>query len=569
MAIYGPPLYGPHLYGVGGDVSSIPYFENEMQKKRDTTPLMLIEHIDVNGVVTDISRYYVSGANITRQKERAPDEIQAGDFDITLINHDDYFSEYKAGSLFYDVQYHFSRIRVSAGFVLPDGSTVTEPMAYGYIDELEAHEGESYVTLRCRDLIHRIIDEKLHHRSADETPDAGGGNVGDGTCSVIDTKPFAVQDEDWTLTCTTPGADGVAVFSVVGSVSGNIGDATSGTQFSDDTAGIRFTIRAGSTPWSGGDTFTFSSKGRPQWTQENPVKIIWAILTGYNYDTDVQESWAAGVFDLDHTQSDDNTDIDYASFVNAVDQVSGTVLTGFIDYDEPARDVLESLLLLFLGSLFTNADGKIVVKTWSPSLEGVARVFADSAKITECGYVRSVNEIINHVVVSYKKTANWEFSGDEIVYDGRFIEQDGDSVAKYGKLSEEYISRWYMSGGTHVEDLADRLLSRYAEPPLVIAFRTGTDGLLSEIGDKIYVTDDKWGFALAGAEISRITKSFDQPPMKVAITARRDTSMDTIYGYWGSRADEGDGISPQADTYSGASATDKLFCYLGRGYKMY
>jgi hypothetical protein len=568
MSLFGPSLYGPHLYGTGGDLNELPYFENEIGKLRDTTPRVVVEHISMDGTVTDISRYYDSGGNISREKERAPDEIQAGDFDITLFNHDDKFSEYKVGSLFYGTQYHFSMIRISVGFLLENGLVVTEPQCLGYVDELVAHSDESKVTLRCRDLMHRVIDEKLHLRVSEEEPSAGS-NTGNGTCSSVATKPFAVVSESWVVTCTTPGAEGVALFSVVGSVSGNVGTATSGTEFISASAGIKLTIQVGSIAWDSGDVFTFQTFAYPQWIQDNPAKIIWAVLTGTNYDTGAAEPWTASTLDLDSSQDDTNEDIDYASFVKAVDETSEFVLTGYVARDEAAQDFLESLLLLFLGSLYTDADGRIVLKSWVPSLEGTARVFAGSSKITELGYGRSINEVINYVRVGYKKTQTWQFSGDEVVFDGWYVAKDAGSITKYGKLSEEYSSRWYMSGGTHVQDFAERILDRYAEPPLVLEFSTGSDGLLSGIGQKIYVTDEKYGFDLAAAEISKITKDIDARPLKVEIVARRDTSMDTIYGYLGSRQDEGDGLSPQAATWATASAQDKLFCYLGRGYKMY
>jgi len=568
MTLYGPHLYGPELYGGAGSTEEQDFL-NEMARLRDSTPQIKVEHIAVDGTVTDISDYYESGGNFTREKERAPDEIQAGDFDITLINHDDYFSEYKAGSLFYGVQYHFSRIRISVGFMLPDGSTVLMDMCYGYIDELVAHSDESKVTLRCRDLMHRVIDENFHLRPSEETPTAGGTNVGNGTCSAINTKPFATVNESWTVTCTTPGADGVAKFSVVGTVSGSIGPATSGTEFSSTARGLKFTITAGATPWALNDAFTFQTFRHPEWTQENPAKIIWSVLTGYNYDANTVEAWADSVLDLDSTQDDANTDIDYESFVNAIDRVSTFTLTGFVDYNEGAQEFLENLLLLFLGSLYTAADGRITIRTWTPSFQSSVRVFADSEKMTDFGYSRTVNEIINHVRVTYKKTDSWEFSDEDVTYDGWYVAKDTGSITKYGKLSEEFTTRWYMSGGTHVEDFATRLLDRYAEPPLVIGFITGADGLLSEIGEKIYITDDKYGFTRVGAEISKITKNFDASPLNVEITARRDLSLDTLYGYLGSRIDEGDGYSPQASDWASATDQDKLFCYLGRGYKMY
>ena len=129
----------------------------EMVKLQGTKPLIKVEHIAIDTTVTDISAYYDSGASLTKEKERAPDQIQAGDFDVVLFNHDDYFSEYKASSLFYSTQYHLSKIRLSAGFILPDGTSEYVVMAVGYIDQIIAHESESKVTLRCRDVMYFIL----------------------------------------------------------------------------------------------------------------------------------------------------------------------------------------------------------------------------------------------------------------------------------------------------------------------------------------------------------------------------------------------------------------------------
>src|SRR3990167_6753107 len=128
-------------------------FQTEMARLQDSKPRTKVEYISPVSVTTDISAYYKSGAVFEQVKERAPDEIQAGDFDIILFNHDNYFSEYVATSLFYGGLYRRGKIKISQGFILPDGSEEYEVQAVGYIDQLVISNSESTVTLRCRDLI--------------------------------------------------------------------------------------------------------------------------------------------------------------------------------------------------------------------------------------------------------------------------------------------------------------------------------------------------------------------------------------------------------------------------------
>src|SRR6267142_3735304 len=218
-------------------------FQTEMARKRGSTPRTKIEFIDKSNITTDISAYFVSGANLEQIRERAPDQIQAGQFDIVLRNDDDKFSEFVPTSLLYGVDYHGARIRISEGFVLPDGTEEFEPQGVGFIDQLLTDPQSSQVTLRCRDLLWRIMDQKIHARPDAEVVVPGGSNVGDGNLSGLGKLPFVTVNETWTVTCTLGGADGVATFSVVGSISGSIGPATSGTEFVSTAKGIRFTIR--------------------------------------------------------------------------------------------------------------------------------------------------------------------------------------------------------------------------------------------------------------------------------------------------------------------------------------
>lgn len=93
-----------------------------------------------------------------------------------------------------------------------------------------------------------------------------GGNVGTGIIYGTSSSEFG-EVETWTITCTTPGGDGVAVFSVVGSVSGAKADATAGVPYSIPE--VSFTILTGGVDWSTSnpDSFTIAvTLGTALWT---------------------------------------------------------------------------------------------------------------------------------------------------------------------------------------------------------------------------------------------------------------------------------------------------------------
>lgn len=544
-------------------------FQTEMARKQDSHPKTKVEYIAIDGTVTDISAYYIGGARFQQGKERAPDEMQAGDFDILLNNATGYFSEYLPGSLLYTTKYHNARVRVSQGFVLPDGTEEYQQQATAYIDELMADMDQSQITLRCRDKIRNLLDRIIHRRPATETATAAGGNVGTGGCSAIETKPFKTKNETWTLTCTTPGADGVAIFSVVGSVTGAKGNATSGSEFSTGTGtgGIKFTITAGGVNWTAGDIFTFTTKQYPEWSGVNVIKIIWSILTGYNYDAGTAEAWSAQVLSFDHTKTTGNTDLDYTAFAQAITDTAtlgNFNLTGRVPYDTLAGDVIRKLVLLFLGSLFTNADGRISIKVYLPGTNPSAvAAYTDAIKNTRCGYSRSVDEVINYVSIAYKKTDKWEFSNESTVYDGNWVELNSASITDNDYLTQGYSVDWYAANGTHVQDLASKIVGKYGEPPLNIDFQTGMDALLTNVGDIITITDTKHNLTAIKGEVIKMLREFDVQPAHITLRVRRDSDLNSLYGKLGSRVNEGDGKSPQASTYGAATTSDKDFCYLG------
>lgn len=542
----------------------------EMARQQDAHPKTKIEFITVGGAVTDISAYYDSGANFQQQKDRAPDEIQAADFDIVLANHDNKFSEYDPTSLLYGIQYHGARIRVSEGFVLPDGTEEYQVKCVGFIDQIIADGSISRVTFRCRDLIRQLLDRALNPSPASELAVAAIGNIGNGLCSVVAVLPFKTKNELWTLTCTTAGASGVAQFSVIGGTSGNVGTLTVGTQFTtgSNAGGIKFNITAGSANFAIGDVFKFTTAQFPEFTSMNVVKIIWNVLTGYDWDSNTQSAWSGQVFAFDHTQSTANTDLDYTAFSNAITQINssgGYSLTGYCPRDVSAVDFVRNLMLMFLGSIFTGQDGRLTIKVYTPTFTAASgTLLSDAQKVTILGYTRTIDEVINYAVVSYKATQTWEFSDVTPAYDGTYVYSDATSVAKYNVIAQQYTFNWYATNGQHAINFAQRLIGKFGDPPLTVDFVTGLDAILLQLGDIVAITDTKYILSAVLCEIAIIQAGYDNNPAQIQIRARRDSALSATFGYLGSSANEGDGLSPQSGNYDTASASDKLFAYCGQ-----
>lgn len=82
---------------------------------------------------------------------------------------------------------------------------------------------------------------------------AGGGNVGNGTVGTVSAGLKTVT-EVITLTAITP-----TVFAVSGSLSGALGEATTGVGFT--SAVVNFLITVGGTPFAAGDSFTMAATG--------------------------------------------------------------------------------------------------------------------------------------------------------------------------------------------------------------------------------------------------------------------------------------------------------------------
>lgn len=117
---------------------------------------------------------------------------------------------------------------------------------------------------------------------------ANPANDGDGY--LRDLMPDSSSlPQTWTLTCTTGGGDGVAIFSVVGSTSGTQDALIAGLPYKNSF--FQCLMRIGPTNWTIGDSYTFSIvsnsiPGVQQWTE---LKYVAGVPQGY--------SGAGGYFD--------------------------------------------------------------------------------------------------------------------------------------------------------------------------------------------------------------------------------------------------------------------------------
>ena len=279
----------------------------------------------------DLTQYFLGASAVSQEKERSPDRIAAGDATLNFSNAGGLFTDTNTASFLYNVNYHNRNIVIEVGLELASGTVEYMKVATMKVRSINLSSDKSRVTIRVYDLIRRLLTETVNRKPESTVAVANAANVGNGTCSDVDVKPFVNVSQTWTLNCTLAGAS--ATFSVVGSVSGNIGTATVGTEFLNaTTGGIKVTVRSGSVNFALDDKFTFSTVKMMEFNVVNPIKIIWSVMTGTNYDTGADEDWKTRTPQLDGTRTSANVDLNYAAFASAVDN-STFDIKGFVPWD--------------------------------------------------------------------------------------------------------------------------------------------------------------------------------------------------------------------------------------------
>lgn len=540
-----------------------PEFTSLLDRKDGLLPHRRITwELDAGDV--DLTPYYLGASAIHQEKERSPDRVSAGDATLTFSNESGIFTDTNSSSFLYQVNYHNRNLVIEIGLELANGSIEYMKVATMKVRSINLSSDKSRFTIRVYDQIRRLLTETVNRKPESMVPVAAGANVGNGTCSDIDIKPFVMVSESWTLTCTLGG--GSATFSVVGSVSGNIGTATVGTEFLNaTTGGIKFTVRSGTVNFSIGDVFTFSTVKMMEFNVVNPIKIIWSVLTGTNWDTGAAEAWQDRTPQLDSTRASTNVDINYPAFELAVDN-STFNLKGFVPWDYDLVQLVEELILHFLGSTNVDSAGRFVVKVWRPEIAAV-RVFADTKKNVSMSLGRDTQDVVNWVNFKYRKADVWPWSDEreDDTLDGVYVAKNQDS---HDDLDQWFTlnlkTRWYNASFDQVSFPATRIIEKYSIPPRRFVFKTGLDGLETEIGDVVAVTDEKLGYTDYQVEVMKKEGDYATKPAHITFEAEDTGTVGVNWPFLGSSADEGDDASPQAADYANATAADKLFCYLSQ-----
>lgn len=497
----------------------------EMEKKTGTKPVIRVQ-ITIESTTTDITSYLLNGVSFDSEKNKTPDKnsvLTAGDIMLTFSNYNDLFTEEDSSSIFYNKIYHGSKIDIDFGLKLEDGTIEYEHQAILEVIDVYCNSDDSTCYIVARDKIYKIVKFIANITSRNLVPKANNANIGNGYITEIQTKPFVMVNENWTLTCTVGGGSGVATFSVIGSVSGNIGTATSNTEFSNaSSGGIKFTIFAGGTNWNIGDILTFTTRKHPQWTNTNPIKIIWSLLTGYNYDTDTIEDWYDATPQLDHTQSTSNADINYTSFQTSISDLGSDFnLSGYVKYNISLSTVLEEILLHFIGYIFSDGESKINIKISNLLLTSLdtLREFSSSKKITTLKIDRNIDNIINSVTVKYKKTATWAWSGAAETTDGKYTAQNINSINQFGEKNYNLETHWLSIDEYAIKWASDMIISKFSDPYIDAEFNTGLDALKTLPGDIIKLTDTKLQLNNRLCEVYKLSKDFSSRPIKIRISA--------------------------------------------------
>jgi hypothetical protein len=147
---------------------------------------------------------------------------------------------------------------------------------------------------------------------------------------------------------------------------------------------------------------------------------FWALLTGYDYDTNTKLSWFDTSMKLDNTKSTDNIHIDYTEFLNSADVHSAIQFTGTRGIYEniSVAESLDEILKGGFGYIFWGRNtGKLKwvnkVPAWNQQFESL--IFADDNTIGKnnlyagLSFSNSKKNQFNNIIIKY----NYNYSTEK------------------------------------------------------------------------------------------------------------------------------------------------------------
>jgi len=236
---------------------------------------------------------------------------------------------------------------------------------------------------------------------------------------------------------------------------------------------------------------------------------IWALLTGYDYDTNTKLSWYETSGKLDYTQSTSNNDINYTRYLESktnTDNIIFNNTVGFYDNETIAEAIAEVIKVSFGSTFFSTNTGKFQWRTFAPKWLATDIPELDDSitakNLTDVSYEVDEKYIYNQVIIKY----NWNSTTEK--YDDYYVLVDSTSVDLYGVKSLTIESK-LLDNSVNAEDLADRIVARFGRGMSFVTANTTLENMTYELTDFIKITDKSTGLENARYEIIGLTKNYE------------------------------------------------------------
>jgi len=216
--------------------------------------------------------------------------------------------------------------------------------------------------------------------------------------------------------------------------------------------------------------------------------------------------------------------------------------TVFDDY--VLRDALRELAQAASCRVYEDRFGKIVIAEFIPVFGSSVTVLDLSSYIVRTRFKSSFSDLVNKVRVQYA--------------DNRYYEEDNTGTLADGQ--KVVIDNRTLDNDTYAKNLANRISARFGSVDSLPVLEVDAAWLPDkDISDVFLLTSSNLGLSSNYYQAYGVVQNLTS--MRTTLRLERADVDGTKWGYLGSSASEGDGLSPQNDTWTGASVTDKLFAY--------
>ena len=205
-----------------------------------------------------------------------------------------------------------------------------------------------------------------------------------------------------------------------------------------------------------------------QFTDKPVGWLMWALLTGYDYDTGLilntaGESWYNVSAQLDNTQTSANVDIDYEIFETSYNRTDDILMSGRFEKDDDLIKTINTELVKFSrGRIYVDGTtSKFVWFVWQPEPPFIAADFEriktekdDIINLKKSMFSYDIDNITNQILIKFK----YDYTNER--YDEGNLYNNVESVNDVG-IQEKDIESPFLQNETIVNDIVSNILERY------------------------------------------------------------------------------------------------------------